>query len=330
MSDFNKWVGNDIANFVSRYRRPITGTLLGGAGGALLGAGLGSVTPALGAGTGAAWGGAMGGFGGLAAGYTRDQEKRAEERALMDKVRQETEKGRAGEELDAILDPYKPVPTTFPEDPYVPPVAVNPGVDPRTTGDEATLPGLDPRLGNIPVGGGAGPDVQTIMDEAERAKQLQLDLSGQQSTSRNAARAALAEMLNAQMERQFSDQIPGYLEDLNSKGLLRSSALGDRLSTERSKMAAGVNEQLALQGIQDQYGSIGELTGIQDQYLGARQGALGRKFSLEDYARQVEASKLLGQAAAPVTPYSGGGKSGAGQAGLAGASAVGSIAGLGK
>jgi len=180
------------------------------------------------------------------------------------------------------------------------------------------------------VSGPAGRDVGSIMDEAERARQMQMDLWNQQQTMRGTNREELANILNQQMERQYEEGLPDMYEDLNTRGLLRSSHLGESMAEERGRMSAGVNEQLALQNIQQQEGAIGGLGNIQNQYLQSRQGALGRRFSLEDYAQQIKASQLLGQAAAPIQPYTGGGKSGTAQAGMAGAGLGMSAAGLGK
>jgi hypothetical protein len=229
--------------------------------------------------------------------------------------------------------PQGPMPVIPPQQPGLPPVqpapVTQPPVDIYNPGDDISAPTIRPDMGNLDVSGQGGVDIKKILDETERARQTQMDLWNQQQSMKDNARRSLAETLNSQMDRQFNDQMPSYLEDLNTRGLLRSSALGDRLSTERSKMAAGVNEQLALQAIQDQYGGAEGLTGITDQYLKGREGAMSRGFSLEDWARQMQASKELGQAATPITPYAGNSKGGMQdlQAGMSVASLGSSVAG---
>ena len=52
--------------------------------------------------------------------------------------------------------------------------------------------------------------------------------------------------------------------------------------------------------------NLGTASGITESYLGGRGSALQREFSLEDFARQLEASKSLG---AVVTPVQSGGSS---------------------
>jgi hypothetical protein len=311
----------NLGDFVEKWKRPVTGAALGlgaGAAASMLGPAGVAAAPYLMAGLGA---------GGAAAGYQRTQDQEDKWAAAKSVEEQERAKHQAGDRLTGIIEPYLPPEEGDPDEIYTPPV--QPNQPPVATDPVTGMPVIDPSMGNIPTGG-AETGVGSILDETERARQYQLDLINQQSGDKEQARAEMAEILNQQMERQFSDQVPAYLEDLNTRGLLRSSALGDRLSTERSKMAAGVNEQLALQGIQDKYGSIDALTGVGDQYLQGRQSALGRKFSLEDWARQMQASKELGQAVTPIQPYTGGGKSGSTQAGMAGAGLGLQAAGLGK
>jgi hypothetical protein len=329
-----------IGEFVNNWKRP----LIGIGAGALGGIGVGAAGKALGASgmlANPATLGIIGGLAGGAAGYSAKQRAAQKELAAKELERQNNDRANAGGRLDDILAPYLPTPggdgLRSPGDPtstYTPPVPTGSPVAPvapvspvasQPVDAGLNIPVINPGMGNLNTGGAAGNDVKSILDEAERAKQAQLDLLNSQAGMKEKTRAELAKILNDQMERQFSDQMPAYLEDLNTRGLLRSSALGDRLATERSKMAAGVNEQLALQGITDQYGGIDALTGVSDQYLKARQSGLSRQFSLEDWARQMQASKELGSAVAPVTPYAGTGKGGMQdlQTGM-------SVAGLGK
>lgn len=308
MSKFSSWYKNKsgLRNFVEEWKRPF----VAGQGGALAGAAIGAAmgNPVAGF--------MIGGAAGAGAGYAKTQRRKAEERAKKDLERQNNDKNAAAGRLDDIIAPYLPGQPTdgtrSPGDPadsvYSPVTPTNPDMQPVDGG--LNLPVVNPGMGNLNTGGAAGQDVASILDEAERAKQLQLDLLNSQQGMRDKTRAELAQILNDQMDRQFNDQMPSYLEDLNTRGLLRSSALGDRLATERAKMAASVNEQLALQGITDQYGGIDALTGVNDQYLKSRQAGLSRRFSLEDWARQMQASKELGQAVTPVTPYSGNSKGG--------------------
>ena len=308
----------NLGSFVEKWKRP------------WMGAGLGAIGAIPGVGMPAALAASAAGIG---MGYKRTKEREGQWAAAAEREQQEQARARAGADLQkGYIDPYLPgegegenyvLPG---EQPNQTPVAVEPPIDP-VTGQPQTgtppanyeQPGIRPDMGNLDVSGAAGRDVGSILDEAERARQMQTDLLTQQGVGREANRKQMAELLNQQMERQFSDQVPGYLEDLNTRGLLRSSALGDRLSTERARMGAGVNEQLAMQALRDSETGIQGMGGIQDQYLQSRQGAMGRRFSLEDYARQTQASKLLGQATAPITPYAGGGKSGTAQAGMAAA-----------
>jgi len=360
MSKLSKqWKGSGIANFVNNWKRP----LIGLAGGALGGAALSKIPGLTGALANTANMATLGGLAGGAAGYSAKGRAAAEQAARDDASRQQQEKDKAGGNLDEILNPYLPTdpnnpsaPTPYTPPGTQPPVSIEPSlpqvihtpqgpmpvippqqpapvtqppVDIYNPGNDITAPTVRPDMGNLDVSGQGGVDMTKILDETERARQTQMDLWNQQQSMKENARRSLAETLNSQMDRQFNDQMPAYLEDLNTRGLLRSSALGDRLSTERSKMAAGVNEQIALQSIQDQYGGAEGLTGITDQYLKGREGAMSRGFSLEDWARQMQASKELGQAVTPITPYAGNSKGGAQdlQTGISVASLGSSVAG---
>jgi hypothetical protein len=131
MSDWSKIVGNDISDFTNRWRRPLTGALLGAAGGYGLSqlAGVGGATnfiasnPALIS--------TLGGLSGGAVGYSRDVRMRDKEDSDLDRIRQEQEKAAAGDDLLGIIGPYlpgspdTPVPTdtspvTIPSDPIAP------------------------------------------------------------------------------------------------------------------------------------------------------------------------------------------------------------------
>jgi phage gpG-like protein len=329
----------NLGDFVEEWKRPVLGSALG----MIPGAALTAFNPAMGAAL-----IASGGIAGGAAGYQRTKDREHEWAAAKDREAQAQAQRDAGGRLDEITDPFEqgepdpgdiyerpgqPVVEPPIDQPVAPPGTPPPGVpapvQPPVDGPPIGIPAVPADMGNIDTG---GPEtgVGGILDEGERARQMQLELLQQQQQQKEAARAQLAEILNKQMERQFDEQRPEIYEDLNRRGLLRSTETGKALATERGRLSAGVNEQLALQGIQDMYGGIEGQGSILDQYLGGRQSAIGRRLSLADWQRQMAASKELGQAVAPIQPYSGGGKSGTAQAGMAGAGLGMQAAQLGK
>lgn len=153
--------------------------------------------------------------------------------------------------------------------------------------------------GNNTNYGNALVDTQRILAEAE----LQKNLASQTLTAQNDARKKyltdLSGLLQEQQRQQLSTELPGIYEDLNTRGLLRSSGLGNELGRRQSELAAQTSSELARQGLtySDEYTS--GLGGIQNAYLGARNSALQRRFSLEDLDTNVRASKELGFALQP-------------------------------
>lgn len=166
----------------------------------------------------------------------------------------------------------------------------------------------------------AGVDEGKLLAEAELQKQLRQQTFEQQTSGRKAMLDELSGVLQKQQAGMMGDQMPGIYEDLNTRGLLRSSALGEKVGLEQSKLARQTSEQLALQGITDRNTAINDLGSIEDSYLGARGSAMQRRFSLEDFDRQVAAGEKLGANALPNVPQSSGKASGALQGGLGGAS----------
>jgi hypothetical protein len=188
--------------------------------------------------------------------------------------------------------------------------------------DNPPLPGLPPDSigGIVQTGGQASTDQNRLLAEADLQRQMGIDFAGSQATSRDQMLREYADLISQQQNRILDENTPGLYEDLNTRGLLRSSELGNALGRERGKAASILQEQIGLQGLQDRGVNLSELQGVQNQYQQGRYGAIQRGMSLEDYARQVEAAKLTGQALAPIpqaTPSAKGGS--ALQGGIGGA-----------
>lgn len=174
--------------------------------------------------------------------------------------------------------------------------------------------------GGLALGGTvAGIDEGKLLAEAELQKTLRGQTNDQQTAGRKAMLDELAGVLAKQQAGAMNDMMPGVYEDLNSRGLLRSSALGEKVGLESAKLSRQTAEQLALQGITDRNKSIDALGSIEDSYLGARGTALQRRFSLEDFDRQVAAGEKLGANALPQISQPSGKGAGALQGALGGA-----------
>lgn len=182
--------------------------------------------------------------------------------------------------------------------------------------------------GGIALGNSvAGIDEGKLLAESELQKNLRKQTFEQQVAGRKAMLDELSGVLIKQQQAQLNDQMPGIYEDLNTRGLLRSSALGEKVGLEATKLARQTSEQLALQGITDRNQAINDISGISESYLGGRGSAMQRRFSLEDFDRQIAAGEKLGANALPQISQPSGKGSGALQGGLGGAAAGASVGG---
>jgi hypothetical protein len=159
-----------------------------------------------------------------------------------------------------------------------------------------------PTGGLILNGSQASQDATQIANEG--ALQQQLSVQSQQGVTaqRQQYLNDLTGVLNQNTANQLNAQAPGIYEDLNSRGLLRSSALGNSMSTAASQLQANTTNQLAQQGIAGETSDLANDTTIQNTYNQSRNSALQRQFSVEDYNNQLAAGQKLGAQYASLTP----------------------------
>ncbi len=159
-----------------------------------------------------------------------------------------------------------------------------------------------PNGGLVTNGSQAAQDAGQIANEA--ALQQQLSTQSQQGITSQRAKYLqdLTGVLNQNAQNQLNDQAPGIYEDLNSRGLLRSSALGNSMATAAKSLTANTTNQLEQQAIAGETADLGNLTNIQNTYNQGRNSALQRQFSVEDYNNQIQAGKALGDQYANIKP----------------------------
>ena len=135
--------------------------------------------------------------------------------------------------------------------------------------------------------------------EALRQQEQSRKVFEQQRSLRGERLEELRSLLASEEERQFGLSQPGIEESLQSRGLLRSSALGTELSRERGRLSGISQAGLAAQSLADREA---ELQGISD-ILGGRQqlqtSGLERRFSIEDFEREAQLARGLGAEVAP-------------------------------
>ncbi len=210
-------------------------------------------------------------------------------------------------------------PTTAPMDRYRQNTPqVNPGVG-GTTLPSAPETRTDPRGGLHGGNTAGGFDESKILAEAEMAKKLREDTFHQQRDMRQRYMSDLSGVLQKQQDAQLSEETPEMLEELNSRGVLASSGVGNALSQRKKELATNTSLRLAEMGINQDNAAVADLGSIENSYLTGREGALGRRFSLEDFDRQFRAGKELGAEGIPQISQPSGKGSGALQGGLGGA-----------
>lgn len=233
----------------------------------------------------------------------KNQADKKKEGVLNALQEQQNNKNKANNDLTDLLNgitgnPNAPVPggnlETMPTYGPTTPTPTDPTVG------SITNPVVPVTGGITQTGGQASTDQNRLLAEAELQKKAQQDFAAQQQATRAQLLQQYADLISGQQNRILDENAPGLYEDLNTRGLLRSSELGNALGRERAKAAAILQENIGLQGLQDRSANLADLAGIENQYNQGRYGAIQRGFSLEDFARQTEAARLTGQALAPI------------------------------
>lgn len=136
---------------------------------------------------------------------------------------------------------------------------------------------------------------KAIQDLIDRERELSGTFEAQETERRQERLRNLGSILAGQREQAFNRAAPGIMEDLSARGLLHSSALGEELAGEQSRLARQSELELMRQALQDT-----------DVLAGIRGGALGREielgragqervFSLEDFEKQAALAREIAQ-----------------------------------
>lgn len=147
--------------------------------------------------------------------------------------------------------------------------------------------------------GNVANDTSQILQNARNQQAQGLATLNIQDTRNKSFLSDMSKLLQEQQAAQLSDKVPGIYEDLNSRGLLHSSAVGNSLAIEQAKMARDTSNQLAQQGLEFNKQYTQGIGNIQSNFSGQQNQALSRAFNLEDYNNQLRASQLLGYALQP-------------------------------
>lgn len=208
-----------------------------------------------------------------------------------------------------------------------PPITPGVGVDGTITGGVPS--------GGITGGNTApGVDERKLLDEANFADQLRQNTMTGNKTKQDQYMTDIAALLQKQQDATFKQMSPDIYEDLNTRGLLRSSALGDRMAKEAAILAGQTSTRLGELGLTQGLENLKQNTTNTAAHIADRGSAIGRRFSLEDFAMQLDAAQRLGSNTVPGVAR-GGGKGSAGDvitgaaAGSAGGVAGATLGGVG-
>lgn len=204
------------------------------------------------------------------------------------------------------LDLLPPI-QRFRPDPAVTP-QVNPAIDPATglptTNPTApTNPGQT--IGSPVVGDPLQNSVPKVIDQSviEQESIRQAEQQRQAFEAQNALSQQrmdqLRGLLTQQEDQQFDLAKPGIYEDLNTKGLLRSSGLGTALAKEKAALSASTNNQLSQTALGDTDRQIKSIADILAQQQSFQTSGLERRFTLEDFNKEANLAKSLGATNAP-------------------------------
>jgi hypothetical protein len=181
----------------------------------------------------------------------------------------------------------------------------------------------DRLLKDIPNDIGFDTDRYTAEREGVRQRLQQEQAATDEATKRKQYTGELANILNTENERQFKLDQPGILEDLNARGLLNSSGVGDALAKRRQELAGAAETQLAQANLADKESVLPLYRNAIQTQQNFQSAGIQRDFSLDDFLRQTNAAIQIGQSTMPQQPK---GKSAAGQVGLAFAQGAGGAA----
>ncbi len=167
--------------------------------------------------------------------------------------------------------------------------------------DNSSGPALDQYTNDtLPAQGQANQDM--LMNEAELEKKMASDTASSNASARAKYLSDLTGILHSQQANDFNAAAPGIMDDLNSRGVFRSSGLGNAFARKEGELSAATSSKLAEQGLADNNANLAENSGIENAYLGNRSGAIARNLSVQDYANQIQGGKLLGKAVQPIAP----------------------------
>lgn len=253
-------------------------------------------------------------LGAAGTGALQDRARKEKQAAAELQASEQAKKDAANKNLDDTLkgitggDPNSPVVGSPSNGNYI---SIQPVIDPSTgqvvynptDGNLAdTVIGTTPLSGGaVGTGGTASKDQQDLLNEAELQYRLQQEQAGKSKADREQLLKDYSSLISEQQNRILDENAPALYEDLNRRGLLRSSELGNQMAIQREKAAQVLQEQVGGQALNDRDAYIKAMEDANTNYLGGRNSAIQRRYSLEDFARQAKVAKDTGLALQPIS-----------------------------
>lgn len=154
-------------------------------------------------------------------------------------------------------------------------------------------------LKDIPLDIGFDTDRFAIEREGIRQRLQTEEEAAQAKTARGSALDELAGLLNKQADEAFDVNRAGIMEDLNSRGLLRSSAVGKSFADERARQKNVSENIIAAQSISDRDADINALVQAGAAQRGFQSAGLQREFGLEDLTRSQNLAMMIAEMSKP-------------------------------
>lgn len=239
------------------------------------------------------------------------------------------------EEPDKPVIPTPPPPVGPPIDLIEPPIGLpdEPGRGPITPDPGIDLPpeaGIGTLIGDPLKKEKSLEEFQKEIEDFGRRQEEQIRQMFQvQEQQRTQRLQDLGQFLGSEEERRFGEIQPQIEEALNTRGLLRSSALGEALASERGRLEQETQAALLGQGLSDREAAILGVEATLAPRLQSQTAGLERAFSLEDIQKEMDLARELAKLGVPVTPGARssifGGAVGGGLSGAASGAMIGSV-----
>lgn len=131
-------------------------------------------------------------------------------------------------------------------------------------------------------------DLEALLNQARIDRQgLLTELEGtgkagisKAKTARQQRLSELASLLQGVQERAFAENTPTILEDLSARDLLHSSAVGENLAKEKSRLSQITSDQLRAQSLQDLNEELRQEEKLQDILGGIKTSGYGSELEL--------------------------------------------------